>query len=67
MDDQKQTIARIQAENHKIGNEKDIPISYVGWLCVPKRAAGSMVVEFTDGQCGSTDRPNLGLSSAVNE
>lgn len=50
MDDQKQTIARIQAENHKIGNEKDIPISYVGWLCVPKRAAGSMVVEFTDAE-----------------
>ncbi|SLM33995.1 reverse transcriptase [Lasallia pustulata] len=50
MDDQKQTIARIQAENHKIGDEKDIPISYVGWLCVPKRAAGSMVVEFTDAE-----------------
>ena len=30
MDDQKQTIARIQAENHKIENEKDILISYVG-------------------------------------
>ncbi|KAA6409153.1 MAG: reverse transcriptase [Lasallia pustulata] len=50
MDDQKQTIARIQAENYKIGDEKDIPISYVGWLCVPKRAAGSMVVEFTDAE-----------------
>ena len=50
MDNQKQTIARIQAENHKIENEKDIPISYVGWLCVPKRAAGSMVVEFTDAE-----------------
>ncbi|KAA6406836.1 MAG: hypothetical protein FRX48_09334 [Lasallia pustulata] len=46
----KQTIACIQAENHKIGNEKDIPISYVGWLCVPKRAAGSMVVEFKDAE-----------------
>ncbi|KAA6409147.1 MAG: hypothetical protein FRX48_06700 [Lasallia pustulata] len=34
----------------QIGNEKDIPISYVGWLCVPKRAAGSMVVEFTDAE-----------------
>lgn len=50
MDDQKQMIACIQAENHKIRNEKDIPISYVGWLCVPKYAAGSMVVEFKDAE-----------------
>ncbi len=50
MDNQKQTIACIQAENHKIENEKDILISYVGWLCVSKRAAGSMVVEFTDAE-----------------
>ena len=30
MDNQKQTIACIQVENHKIENEKDILISYVG-------------------------------------
>ncbi|KAA6411453.1 MAG: hypothetical protein FRX48_04733 [Lasallia pustulata] len=50
MDDQRQTIARIQAENHKIRADKDILISYVGWLCAPKRAAGSMVVEFADAE-----------------
>ena len=50
MDNQKQTIAHIQAENHKIEADKDIPISYVGWLCTPKRTAGSMVVEFMDAE-----------------
>ena len=50
MDDQKQTIACIQAENHKIENEKDILISYVRWLCILKHTASSMVVEFTDAE-----------------
>ena len=58
MDNQKQTIAHIQAENHKIENEKDILISYVRWLCVSKCAAGFMVVEFTD-----TEQANVALQT----
>ena len=58
MDDQKQTIARIQAENHKIST--NIPIGYVGWLCPPKRAAGSMVVEFLD-----AEQANLALQTGL--
>ena len=50
MNDQKQIIAYIQAENYKIENEKDILISYVGWLCVLKCTAGSMMVEFADAE-----------------
>ena len=50
MDDQKQTIACIQAENHKIEADKDISISYVGWLCTLKCAAGSIVMEFVNAE-----------------
>ncbi len=58
MDNQKQTIARIQAKNHKIGT--DISVGYVGWLCPPKRAAGSMIVEFLD-----AEQANLALQTGL--
>ena len=50
MDNQKQIIACIQAENHKIENEKDISISYIEWLCVSKHTAGFIVMEFMDAE-----------------
>ena len=60
MDNQKQTIARIQAENNKVEAGKDIPISYVGWLCTPKCTAGSMVVEFAD-----AEQANMALQTGL--
>jgi len=60
MEDQRATVARIQAENHKIGAGGDIPINYVGWLCSPKRAAGSVVVEFMN-----AEHANLALQTGL--
>ncbi len=60
MDDQRTTIARIQAENYKIGGGKDITVHYVGWLCAPKRTAGSMMVEFAD-----AEQANMALQTGL--
>ena len=58
MNNQKQTIACIQTENHKIENEKDILISYVRWLCISKHTAGSIMIKLTD-----TEQVNVALQT----